>query len=446
MAYTVPPHTGLSKVAALIQNCANVSCSWLNMGDSKTTDGSTAANLGYGMARTWPVAAWKFRVGRGNMGPAAWSTWGSSATIGGSSGTSRAPGDTFTGSQTNLAPVTCTDWSFTSNIADASDSIIASSIMVDAFNYASGDVWTSNACFARQSWYRATSNVASVRVSGGRNTAATDASWTLGGYSDVTATTNGAAGWQYSDVTCGSGTGRPIVAVRENSINESTGGATKLIIGPRVFFRGTAGSPATGFGLGDIATGGYDYTSLLRCIGGTGSRTCSEANAAWFWTNVYQNPNVVHVDVSQNFTLNSGTQTELNAGTGTTYRADNVALMNQINAIADLAGVTRPLIIFANSYRTGYSDTHYETRASVLYELATTYGHAFIDYTQLMAKSPNATSWWCGNEDVHPSGYNIGSSGNTNVGNGAEYWASVLWNAIQGSRLVARSGAAVYVQ
>lgn len=443
MAYTVPPVWGLERAFALVANCANVSCSWLNMGDSKTTDGSTGANLGYGMARTFNVPQWKFRVGRAVMGPEPWAVWGQSVTTWGTA-TVRDPGATFGGGQTLLCPVQCTEFNFTSDNVTAG-SVIASAIMVDCFNYASGDPFTSLASFARQTWYRDTNQVASVRVSGGRNTNAADSAWTLGGYTDVTATTNGVAGWQYTDATCGSGTGRPIVAIRENSIAENTGGADRLIVGPRVFFRGTTGSPVTGFGLGDIALGALNALTLLRMIGGDGAnRTTSVANCAWHWTNTYQNPNIVHLDIWQNISGSPDVSTELNAGTGTTMRAQMVALADQINLIADTAGAPRPIIIFCNSYRTGYSDLHYETRASVLYELAQAYGGAFIDYTQLMARSALSTSWWCGNEDVHPTGGNqagasisttgvvAGGSGRI-LGNGAEYWASTLWNAGMGA-------------
>ena len=406
----------LRKAYEMILTANTSKVSWLNVGDSQTTDGSTNSNLGYGMQRVFRPPLWGFRTGRAVMGATAWSSGGNSisseATV-----TARNPGDTFGGGLglTAIAPVPVTEWEFTANRADGSAVSFGNAFLNDSANYAVGNVWASNQCYVRQSTHDSSQGIASFRLRAARNTG-TDASPVYTTVGTAAVTNTGVTGWKYAEGDCGAGAGSPAVQIIENSINEFATGAKWLILGTRTFIRGTIGQPIIGFGLGDIATGGHTAQDVARVFGDStyGAVRCTAANAAWLWANMHMNPNIVHLNISQNQA--AATQTALNAGDGSLYKAEIQTCINAINNVASLAGGPRPLFILANSFNTAYSETNRATRSLVIEQLADETNNAFIDYSLRMPTSAG-TGWWTA-DDIHPTA------------DGASLWAATLWNAM----------------
>jgi hypothetical protein len=406
----------LYRVYEKILTANTTKVSWLNVGDSKTTDTSSASNLGYGMQRVFRPPQWSFRVGRSVMGATPWGAGGnnisSDATV-----TTRNPGATFggAGAATQINPIPVSEWVFSANRTDGSAVSFANAFLNDSANYAVGNVWASNACYVRQAHYQSTDSIASARIRSARNTG-TDASPTYTTVSTQAVTLNGTNGWTFTDVSCGSGTGSPAVQVIENSINEATVGQNQLVVGPRTFVRGSIGSPLVGFGLGDIATGGHNAQDVSRVFGSSvyGTPYCTAANAAWFWANVYMNPDIVHLDITQNQSTAAGNA--LNAGNGTLFKEEIRTCINAINSVALLAGAAYPLFILSNGYNSAYTELNRATRSQVIDELASETNNAFIDYSVRMPNSAG-TGWWT-SDDIHPSA------------DGASFWAATLWNSL----------------
>lgn len=393
--------------------------SWLNIGDSKTTDASTDSNLGFGMQRVFRPARWGFRSGRVSMGMTAWGLGGnnvsSDATV-----TTRNPGATFTGALglTQINPSPVVEWAFSLNRPDGSAVSFANAFMNGTADYGAGNaLWASNDCYVRQAYHRSTQSIASFRLRAARNTG-TDASPTYTTVNTGAVTANGALGWQFAEQSCGNGVGSPAVQVIENSIDESAAGANVLILGQRTFVRGTIGQPVVGFGISDNATGGHTAEQVAQSLGSTafGTPLCTLENAAWFWKNIYMSPDIVHIDATQN---QGSTSTELNLGDGSTFRTRLQAIIDAIRAICTFNNDPMPFVIIANGYESAYTELNRATRATVCYELATQCNGGFIDYSRVMATSPASSSWWT-QDDIHPTSM------------GASVWAQALWSAMYG--------------
>jgi hypothetical protein len=265
----------------------------LLLGDSKSSPEATGCPLGHGILRTWNVGRYSFVQARARyQGGAAWLSNGLQPTSVSSGRTSRDPGATFTGGESNFFPCNAVDYPFS---GDASSGQPFSQCFVsDTANYASvATPFSSVQMTARQTYYRnPASSAVSVRMRSTRYAGSESAfSGTVTTVNTTTVTLNtGTPGPDYVDIDGGTGSSPPGVDVYEAGAgNVETG--TNLYLGPPVFYRGTPGSRVTGFGLAHIATGGHKTTDLLAVLGGGGSPTCTTANVRWYLQNACFTPN-----------------------------------------------------------------------------------------------------------------------------------------------------------
>jgi hypothetical protein len=412
----------------MVMSAETTKCSWLNIGDSLSTDVSSNCNLGFGMQRTFRPTRWGGRAGRIVMGPAAWAMAGNNITTG-SAFADHNPGATIHSSTPTVSlinPVPVSKWEFSAN--QGAGSIFSNGFIADPVNYGTGDVWGSNLCYVRQPYYRQTNGL-QVTFRGIRNTN-TAASPTYSTINSLTVDTKGTPGWQAADISCGSGAGMPGVQVVEGGVDESTAGANQLVLAPRAVIRGALGTDPVGFYLADNATGGHNALDALRALGGDGANaTCTQDNAQWFWNNLYFKPNIVHICLTQNKT--TPVINELNAGVGTTFRAQHLALLTQIRTLAIAANSSMPFVILSHAYNTAWSALNVATASAVLRDLAAEWNGAFIDYSSIMPVNPaGSNGWWTG-DDVHPSGPQVGFSAPPLIGNGAEVWGMSMWSAMR---------------
>lgn len=135
-------------------------------------------------------------------------------------------------------------------------------------------------------------------------------------------------------------------------------------------------------------------------------------------------PTHIKMQVGQNQT--AGEQTELNAGTYTTYKANINAIIDRINARYTAAGRAVPRYYLVAPYDTSQTATNYAAMATALYEIAQARGCAFLNLPALMLcprgfGSTDATTVLArgGGDDVHPSL------------TGAQYFASLEWTAFE---------------
>lgn len=400
----------------------------LLVGDSKINPDATSAPLGHGICRTWPVAAWSFISPRsGYTGSPAWMSNGfQGATVGGATITrnGRNAGATFTGGESLLYPVYAIDLSSAGNVTDGSAAAFSQCVLTDNGNYATANAPFSGVqCTSRLLYVNNPSgSMVSARVRSYRQ-AGTDASpaYTTVNTTSLTLNTGTAALPSYLDVDCGTGANAPGVGIIENSTDETS---KCLYLGPPVFYRGTPGSRTTGFGFCHMATGSYTSENVLAAFGGGGSPTCSVANVRLYLQHAGFTPNFILLDVGQN---TSGTEnTELTAGTQTTYKANMQAILTQIATVYSGMSAPMPYIILCNPYATGYTTTHCETKGRALYNLARSNGCGFIDMFQFLNRHGTGTEWYT-EDGIHPSGPAVNSHSLT--GNGAECWAATLWAA-----------------
>lgn len=403
----------------------------LLLGDSKSSPEATGCPLGHGILRTWNVGRYSFVQARARyQGGSAWLANGFQPTSYSASRTNRDPGATFTGGESKLFPCNAVDYPFSGDAPNLSATHFTQCVLTDTANYATvANPFSSVQMTSRFTYYNnPASSVASVRVRSYRNGGTDDTP----SYTSVNTTAltlnSGVAGPAYLDVDCGTGANPPGVGAIENSVTE-TGG--NFYIGPPVFYRGTAGSRVTGFGLAHISTGGHKTTDLYAVLGGGAGETCTDANVRWYLENVCFTPNFVLVDIGQN--LNSGGETdELTAGTSATFRTNYNAFLDQLNTIYDgISGASRPFVVLVNPTRSGYTDTHVEAKGRCIFQIAQERGYGFLDMIQLMTYNATGNGWWTrAGEDTHYTGPAV--SNHTLTGNGAECVAAAMWCGMAG--------------
>jgi lysophospholipase L1-like esterase len=293
-------------------------------GDSIGTDSSSESNLPYGMQRTWQPARWVARVGRADYGPPAWA-WDSLGTdtfyIG--TPTARAPGDTYTNSDTAISPNIGLDLTFSGNVPDFAPEILFRQLN-DPSEYAGGD-WTSGvSIMARMIYYRRASGMATPRIQSVRGTGVV----TTGSNINM----NGTAGVLAADIDCGTGAGAPGLKFTGASSGDETGGEV-YILGFQ-WFRHSGGTRLPGFGLMQIGEGGWTTTHH------TDTARCTAANRAGFFAATLT-PNLFIYYIGSNPA--TGEADELNAGTYGTYKANVSAMMAANELAAKTAGATPPI-------------------------------------------------------------------------------------------------------
>lgn len=355
------------------------------IGDSKITDASTEANLGFGIQRTWNVPAWSGRSIRTHGGPPAWGGAVFFTATGGSI-FSRNPAAAFGSGISGINPNIAAEKVYSAaNRTDGNDEWKAS--IRDLNNYASGNWTASNYVKARIVYY-ANSTGTSMRLVGRRERSEGSDLYN----SDVdTATVIDFANnsglslpgpMQYAEASCGNGSGNPSVSLRTAAgIDESSKNFN--IIGVRFYRTDAGGIYQPGFSIMDVAFGGGTTLTALSNIGG-GSSPNTDAAAAIKWFDLMGAPKYWLVEVGQNLTVTEST--ELAAGTKTEYKTNVSNIISRINTIcAGYTSPTTPIILLVSPYKTGYSSTVSETRSTALYELAQENSNVcFIDGYQLM--------------------------------------------------------------
>lgn len=402
----------------------------LLLGDSKSSPEATGCPLGHGILRTWNVGRYSFVQARARyQGGSAWLANGFQPTSYSASRTSRDPGATFTGGESKLFPCNAVDYPFSGDAPNLSATPFTQCVLTDTANYASlASPFSAVQMTSRFTYYNnPASSVTSVRVRSYRN-GGSDATPSYTTVNTTTLTLNaGVAGPTYLDVDCGTGANAPGVGAIENSVTE-TGG--NFYIGPPVFYRGTPGSRVTGFGLCHIATGGHKTTDLYKVLGGGASETCTDANVQRYLQDVGFTPNFVLLDIGQN--LETDETNELTAGTDTTFRANYNAILDQLATIySGISGAAQPFVVLVNPTRSGYTDTHCETKGRCIFSIAQQRNFGFLDMIQLMPYNGSGNGWWTrSGDDVHYTGPTV--SNYTLDGNGGECVAATMWNAMAG--------------
>lgn len=410
---------------------ANADTRLLLIGDSKCSPEATGAPLSHGITRTWNVAAWSFVAPRARyQGGPAWLANGLQPAGGALSGrTSRDPGTAYTGGENNFLPCNGVDIPFVGNATSGQP--FSQMCLVGGAHYASGaNPFASVQMTSRQTYYlNPTNSINSARMRSIRYAGSETA------YSGTVTTVNtttitlatGTPGMTYTDIDCGTGANTPGIDVYESGDGlDETG--KNLYLGPPVLYRGTPGNRVTGFGISHIATGGHDTEDILAVLGGGGSPICTAANARWYLQNVGFTPNFIMLDIGQNSATNENT--ELSAGTETSFRTNVNAILDQITTLYNgISGASQPFVILVNPTRSAYSDTNNQTKGRVLFSIAQQRQCGFLDMIQLMPNNTAGTGWWT-EDDIHYSGPAVQNHSLT--GSGAECVAASQWAAMAG--------------
>lgn len=399
----------------------------LFIGDSRVAGNATDCPLHVGAARMWPIQFDGIVVPAANLGSSFWLHGGFSSTLNAAARTLRRPDQTFSGGETDLCPTLALDYPLTANLTDGSNSVMNQALLTQLGQLAGGDRLGATQASVRIPWYRGAANsTPSVRLVSYRNTG-TDSSFTYSQINSVTQTLTGTAGWQYTDISCGTGAGAPGFGVVENSVNETN---TRWYQGPVLAYRGNAGTTPTAGVLGTLGVGGYCSTDVWRQLGGDGANAyCTVANAVWFFANIYLWPNVIILPgIGQN-AINASTGadplevSQLNAGIATNFESNHNSIIDQINVIYDTGGQPRPRIVLANDVVTQYSALHSETRGRALYRIAQQRGLTFVDLYRLVNNSRLYQP-----DNIHFTGPAVFNY--TATGQGADAVALVLWNSL----------------
>lgn len=277
----------------------------------------------------------------------------------------------------------------------------------------SGGNWTvgGGALTARMIYFRNTNGPSNWKFSGYRNGG-------LGSGTETTFDANGSESIQYVECTIaayGSSTSDANSRIRPSIF--STGATDEsdkclpvlgcLVWDPNV----------TGLIVSRWANAGWNSTHFVD------TALVSDTHLA-AWLAAINWPTHLYVQVGQNQT--AGEQTELNAGTYTTYKANIEAMLDRILALYTAASRRLPRVCLVAPYDTSQTATNYATMATALYLIAQARGYAFINLPALMLcprgfASTDATTVLArgGGDDVHPSL------------TGAQYFATLTWTVFE---------------
>ena len=343
------------------------------IGDSKTTDGSTNSNLGFGINRTWSPPAWVGRAGHVYGGPPAWAA---SVYAIGSAGAlaNPAPGDVFPGSGiSGVNPNICHEKRFTSDLSSGPDGDWYFQLN-DLAQYAVGD-WTSGrTCKARAVWYATSTGVVGGTFIGRRERSEGEGQFQAAANTvTVDFTTNNALAapgpMQYTDVNCGILAGSPNITWRNPQTAYDETNKNYNILGARIYLTDGSGNPLTGFSLMDVAQGAKTSVDIYSNIGGGVSPLTSSVNAIK-WFDLMGAPNYWIIELGQNLT--GAEAAELSAGTYSTYKTNIANIIDRINTICAnyTVPVLNPVILLISPYQTAYTSTTSSSRSQALYELS----------------------------------------------------------------------------
>jgi hypothetical protein len=371
-------------------------CGLCLIGDSISTDGSSASNIPYGIQRTWRPQQWVARFGRASIGPPPWAV-DVEQTLNDVVRTTPAPGMPFSGGQVALSPNSADDHTFVSN--NLPDHWYPWRFKLnDGINYAANDPFSGAATMARVIWWRAPGH-ATMRIFARRGNAEVSAPFIV----DMSA---GSAGMTFTDMDCGAGLDAPGLYIGKNG-NQ---------IGNRVYYLGCGvyrhqdGQRRPGFGLMQVGEGGWT-TAHHRDV-----TRCTDANlAAFFQATLRPNTFLLHIANSTPEEIAS-----LNVGNTSLFAANVAALMNRYANAAILAGATQPIRwLLVNHFPLDVTDLYLHSRGRALYQVAQAdpENRGFIDLGRLAAMRHAAGSWYTV-DGVHPSPA------------GATYLSGLLWSQI----------------
>ena len=224
---------------------------------------------------------------------------------------------------------------------------------------------------------------------------------------DVPITLDG-SGVGYQDVSCGSGPGLPGVVLRNPSGSTTGSGPLRIFHQGVRIFRSSGGVPIQGWHLGAYGTGGHTIGQALACIGQSGYSGLSpdpyftSANASalyqagWGRTSGANGPNKVICYTGANFA--SDEQTELAAGTTTTYRDRHIAWIDAITSLCSaLNGGAEPdiCIVFTEAIRNTFSGRMYTTALKAVIEAAAARRQSVCDlFTRTNTKDTSLSTPW----------------------------------------------------
>lgn len=391
------------------------------LGDSKSTDASTASNLPYGLQASLEsqssIVARSCRVGGLNSGLSYAATL---TTAGGSITQATIQSDqTVIGQQcpavltgafsagsiwatnSNPSPIGSCCVVYTGNQSWSATSGDWKAVLANLSGYAAGDWTSSQNVMARVLYYRHSGGVTTNRF---RTTRAATVN-------NTTVDMSGTASVQYVDIDCGNGAGAPDVRMIPDgtvSPDADETGKAAVILGC-IFYQHASTVPTPGIGIMDASLGGHTSTSLLGALGGGASPT-SVAARVQEWFNAMRIGKRYHfiIDIGQNAATNE--TSELNAGTVTTYKANIVALVNRARAIAPDCK-----ILLCNPYATAYTTTNNDTKGlallAVAREMGCSYWNGYRKFGRPVSGNAAITT-----DGIHPTN------------NGAATWGACMVN------------------
>lgn len=222
---------------------------------------------------------------------------------------------------------------------------------------------------------------------------------------------------------------RPRILTDAAGTDESAGGATGgntilPLIGVRYFRPNTPGLEYVAWSQPGWNTSQFlDYSTY----------DAMDPQATGEWLAALGWPTDISIQMGQNQTNTQ--QTELNAGTTTTFESDYQNVVNLINSRYDVAGRQRPKWLFIASWRlqsdfivaTGRNETNYTTMATAVYNRAVANGASFFNFQSIQhtpedfddQAGATAQILWS-SDGVHQAA----------SGAGSEYYVGALWNGM----------------
>lgn len=377
------------------------------LGDSKTTDSSTNANLPYGLGNQLEGVPFSCRGVRAEQGPPAWS-----ATIavdaGSGTGSNVAAGGTLAAG-TGSNPIAAWQKTYSANRQWFAP-VEWSATLANLSQYGNGD-WTAGVTVrARIIYFAHANSLPNARLEGRRGSTVI-ATVAL----DMTANPGTV---QFADVTCGTAAGDPVVALRVNGTSspdyDETGKSIQ-ILGAFFFVADANGNRIPGTGTMAVATGGNTTATLLSQLGGGVSPVNTAARVKeWLAAHKVGQHGPTHfiIDVFQNRTTTEAS--ELDAGTITAAAANAAAIVSHVRTLVDWCD---PRFLLCAPYASAYSETANKAMVAAMFA-------AKAALPNPKRVSVCATYYLLGRQ---PSGNNaITADGIHPSTNGSQNWAGAL--------------------